>query len=203
MNVPQLAQPTPDLVNKYSKRFDDSDAGLTDQALTRLIAAFPDNHDLPGVLAKDAIINSLYGTNIYAISDVARHICALNIDPKLAQGSLDVINDIAVITLKDKVKHNYSFATKYCGWHRPDVYPIYDGYVDRLLCTYRQQDQFAEFEPIELRLYPRYKEVIDSFRTHYELAQFSYKELDKFLWRYGKEVFGPQSGQSLPTDTRP
>jgi hypothetical protein len=189
MNAQRLDRPTPDLVNQYIDQFDRGDPALTDRSLARLVAAFPDNRDESAVLLKATTINSLYATNIYAIFQVARRICALGIDPKLAQGSLEVIDEIAVITLKSKVKRNYSFASKYCSVHRPDVYPIYDSYVDQLLWVYRQQDQFARFKRSELRRYPRYKEIIERFRTHYGLNQFNFKELDKFLWLYGQEMF--------------
>jgi hypothetical protein len=189
MNAQALKRPTLDLANNCITQFDLSDAALTDRALTRLVAAFPDNHDQAAVLLKATTINSLYATNIYAIFQVAQHICSLNIDPKLAQGSLDVIDEIAVITLKGKRKRNYSFATKYCSWHRPEVYPIFDSYVERLLWTYRQQDRFAEFKRGEMWHYPRYVEIIDQFRTHYGLGELGFKELDKFLWQYSMEVF--------------
>lgn len=189
MNAPLLERPTPALVVKYIELFDQGNAALTDEALRRLVAAFPKNDDVAAVLLKATAINALYATNIYAIFQVARHICALNIDPKLAQGSLDVIDEIAVITLKGKRKRNYSFATKYCSWHRPEVYPIFDSYVERLLWAYRQQDRFAEFKRGEMWHYPRYVEVIKQFRTQYDLSEFCLKELDKFLWQYGMEVF--------------
>jgi hypothetical protein len=121
----------------------------------------------------------------------------------LAQGSLDVIDEIAVITLKGKKKRNYSFATKYCSWHRPDVYPIFDSYVERLLWTYRQQDRFAEFKRGESWHYPHYKEIIERFRAYYDLGQFSFKELDKFLWLYGIEVFAARVSPIPPTETYP
>lgn len=189
MNAPVLERPTPALVIKYGEQFDQSNAALTDQALTQLVAAFPDNRDVSAVLLKATAINSLYATNIYAIFQVAQHICSLNIDPKLAQGSLDVIDEIAVITLKGKKKRNYSFATKYCSWHRPDVYPIFDSYVERLLWAFRRQDRFAEYKRGEMWQYPRYVEIIEQFRAHYDLGEFGFKKLDKFLWQYGMEVF--------------
>jgi len=47
-----------------------------------------------------------------------------------------------------------------------------------------------EFKRDELRQYSRYKEIIEGFRVNYGLTQLSFKELDKFLWSYGKEIFG-------------
>jgi len=64
MNAPVLERPTPAQVAKYAELFDQSNAALTDRALTRLIAAFPDNRDETAVLLKATIINSLYATDI-------------------------------------------------------------------------------------------------------------------------------------------
>ncbi len=204
MDISRLAQPTHDRVNEYIKKFDDSDAGLTDQALTRLVAAFPENHDESAVLLKATTINSLYATSIYAIFQVAHHICALNIDSELTQGSLTVVDKIATITLRGKIKRNYSFATKYCSWHRPDIYPIYDSFVAQLLWAYRQRDHFAEFKPAELWWhYHCYKDIIEQFRAYYSLDQFNFKELDKFLWKYSKEVSESPVATIPPTETRP
>jgi len=70
-----------------------------------------------------------------------------------------------------------------------------------LLWTYQQQDQFTAFKRQELWQYPRYKKIIEYFRDHYALTQFGFKELDKFLWRYGKDVFGlKKPAQPLRTD---
>jgi len=166
MSIPQLAQPTPDLVNERIRKFDLSAPGLTDQALTHLIAAFPNNRDEFAVLLKAAAINSLYSTNIYAIGEVAKHIYHLNIDARLRQGDPELVDAIACVTMNGKPRRNYSFASKYCSWHAPEQYPIYDSYVERLLWDYHQQDHFASFKREELGNYPRYKEIIEQFRAH-------------------------------------
>jgi hypothetical protein len=198
MNVPYRAQPTSDLVNDYIKQFDESDAGSTDQALTRLIAAFPNNHDEVAVLIKASAINILYSTSIYAIARVAKHIHQLDIDARLRQGDPELVDAIARITINGKLRRNYSFASKYCSWHTPEQYPIYDSYVDHLLWDYQRQDHFTQFKRGELADYPRYKEILNQFRSFYGLEQFSFKELDKFLWKYRKKI-----SESSATTTSP
>jgi hypothetical protein len=87
----------------------------------------------------------------------------------------------------EKRRFFYSFATKYCSWHAQDGYPIYDSFVDRLLRLYRQRDSFACFTNAELWHYPTFRSVIQAFQRHYGLTEFSFKEVDKFLWVYGQE----------------
>ena len=184
-----IIRPTPDFVERYISLFDQKGFNITDKAITRLVKAFPHNHDLEDVLLKVVVINSLYATNIYAINDVAKRICELRIDSKLEQGSLDLVDELAIVNVRGKTRRNYSFASKYCSWHAPKIYPIYDSFVDQLLLAYQKQDKFTVFKREELRQYAHYREVLDKFREHYELMQFGYKDLDKFLWLYGRETF--------------
>jgi hypothetical protein len=95
----------------------------------------PRNVDAGEVSVKVAALNGLYATSIYGIAQMARHIVSLNIDDPLSSGRADpgLVERIARLEQKGKVRRNYSFATKYCSFHRPDVYPIYDSLVVEIL----------------------------------------------------------------------
>ena len=182
--------PTVELVQKYINIFnDDNDLVLVENVLSELFGKYPDNHNLRDVLIKATALNSLYSTNIYAIVRMAEHIMKEHIDIELQKGTSEVVEKIARVEINGKIRYNYSFASKYCHWHQPEIYPIYDRYVDQLLWAYHAQCQFEDFKQVDLRYYPRYKAIIESFRRHYGLTQFSLKELDKFLWGYGREYF--------------
>jgi len=183
-----LQTPTPSLVQRYVTDFEnDPECIATDSALTLIVRTFPHNREIEEVLLKVAAINQLYnaGVRTTAIYYVAKLICELDIDPKLDDGKLEVVDKIAHTEITGE-NHRYVFATKYCHWHRPDVYPIYDYVVSDLLWKYQKTDKFAEFQRGELdsENYPLYKEIIEKFRRHYGLTEFSFRELDKFLWRY-------------------
>lgn len=184
--------PTPELIEEKIRRFDASGAGISDKALTDLFTAFPNNVQYEHVLLKAISLNALYYTNIKAIYMVATHVWQCDIDFRLAAKSPEVVNEIARTRMKDgKIRWNYSFASKYCSWHQPDAYPIYDGYVDSLIWAYQKHDKFSKFRRGDLFAdYCQYKRVLEAFREYYGLTEFSFKELDKFLWVYGKEYFG-------------
>ena len=189
----ELKRPTPKLVQDYTNKFDnDSEIVAVENALSELFRRYPSNQSLPEILIKVATLNSLYGTNIYATVKVANHILSRNIDAKLQQKSLELIDEIALVAIGNKTRRNYSFATKYCHWHQPEEYLIYDSYVEQVLWSYQNQDNFMIFKRNELQKYPRYKEVVEGFRLYYGLRQFSFRELDKFLWLYGKAIFSNQ-----------
>jgi hypothetical protein len=137
--------------------------------------------------------NSLYATQIYALAAVARHIAGLRIDSQLATGSLDAVDLIANVDISGKQRRNFSFATKYCSWHNPVSYPIYDTQVDASLWAYQRQDLFAPFARQDLRNYATFFTVVTAFRTFYGLDELSFKQLDKFLWLSGKPPFNQRA----------
>jgi hypothetical protein len=185
MQHPQI--PISSLVREYIRRFDEGDAGLSDKALGELFRVFPENTRFEHVLLKVVAVNDLYRTRIEDkyINSVVEHILNLNIDGELERQSIDLVNKIA----RTPVKRVYSFATKYCSWHVPHAYPVYDGYVDGMIWKYWQLEKFTEFfRRYELSSdYSRFKRVLEGFRKFYQLTAFTFKELDKFLWLYGKE----------------
>lgn len=184
-----VIHPSVAMVQKYISRFDNNqELTVVEDVLSELFGKYPNNQKLRDILIKATTLNSLYNTNIFAIVKMAKHILNKNIDAKLREGSPELVDEIAHIEINGKIRNNYSFASKYCHWHQPEMYPIYDSYIDNLLWHYQKQDKFLLFKQVELRQYPRYKKIIEIFKIHYGLSQFRSKELDKFLWGYGKEL---------------
>jgi hypothetical protein len=183
-------RPTKHLVQKYLKRFErDKRYAPADEGLTQLIAVFPKNSELGHVAVKASAINALYSASILAIYQVAIHIHRLNIDPELEQHSTAIVDKIARAKFRNKRRNVFSFASKYCSWHDRDNYPIYDSFVDALLRTYRRKDKFMIFKNTDLRRYASFKRIVSAFREYYGLQRLSFKELDKFLWLYGRELY--------------
>ncbi len=166
-----------------------------ENALNKLFHEFcPDNKHLEDVLLKTAALNAFYATNIYNVYAMAKHIVSLNIDDRLDRGDMTLVTDIASghgvrNARTGKEICFYSFATKYCSHHRPLLFPIYDSYVDKLLTYLRDVDHFAEFNNADLRNSVTFKEIILKLRDYYGLNEFTLKEIDRFLWQYGKEKF--------------
>lgn len=182
-------KPTPELVDQYIQEFR-LDAGMVDNTLAELFGHFPANIQIEHILLKVVTLNTLYSTGILAVVPVAEHIQRLHIDAKLALKAPELVNEIALVEVKEgKSRRFYSFASKYCSWHLPHVYPIYDTFVEKLIWKYQKLDGFSQFARQDLSDYPQYKRVIEDFREYYGLKDYSFKELDKFLWKYSKEYF--------------
>jgi hypothetical protein len=138
---------------------------------------------------------------------VARHIVELGIDAKIGVGAEDVVHEIGYIEVSGKEKRfNYSFATKYCSWHRPDVYPIWDSRADLYLWKLRNHEKrkpkgFRQFKHEELWKYPTFNKVVHDFKAHFKLAEFTFKEIDKFLFVEGGKLFASRENEKRSVNT--
>jgi hypothetical protein len=191
----ELQTPTNDLLNVYIDKFNkDERYYLADQAIINLFNAFPNNKQLEHILLKISVINDLYSTNILGTFNMAKHIQQLDIDKDLKQGNPNTVNKIS---LGHGIKSNktskeinfYSFATKYCNWHNRDNYAIFDSFVKKVLMAYKRKDNFSDFIESDLKDFPRFKNIVLDFKMYYNLTAHDLKQIDKFLWIYGKEKF--------------
>lgn len=194
-NYAKLQKPTQDLVSKYINEFNTDDRYFpADIAIDNLIVKFPKNNCVYDVILKVATINALYSTRIMDISGMANHIVRLDIDSKLDDGNLDLVEEIATghgIGRGSGGSRFFSFATKYCNWHRKDIYPIYDRFVEKILIAFRDKYGFSSFKNCDLKNCASLRRVILDLIDAYSLEQFNFKAIDKFLWRYGQEIFPP------------
>ncbi len=186
-----VPSPTPQEVIAYQLSWEAmNEYREQEHALNRLFFTLaPTNKDLADILLKVTTLNQFYSTNIFSIYPVAKHIQSLQIDDRLAAGDCTLVDDIQVVRLKEKTKHFYSFASKYCSHHNPEAFPIYDSYVDEVLRYFRDVDGFTTFHTSELKDYSRFKEILLKFRSFYGLEQFTLKEIDKYIWQLGKRYF--------------
>lgn len=190
-----LEKPAAEAVMAACERFD-KDNKVIEDALDPLFSKFPMNSETAHVLLKVVTLNALYSTQIplYGeripnIFEVVDHIVKLGIDPALDLGSPGVVYDIARIEAPNNVVHfNYSFATKYCSWHRPDFYPIYDSRVDEYLWHLQSLGWIGSFQRQKLKVYPFFKETVTKLQNKFGLQQFNFKQMDKFMYYEGGKL---------------
>lgn len=162
---------------------------VEDNALNKLFTVLcPSNTCLEDIIIKISTVNKLYSTNIYNILPVAKHIFHLQIDEKLQKGDPTLINQIANIEINDKHYNYLSFATKYCAFHQPLLYNIYDSNVQNVLLHFGQRDKFLKFHKTQLRDYLYYSNTLHCFQNYYHLEKLNAWQLDKYLWQLGKIV---------------
>ena len=115
--------------------------------------------------------------------------CPNNIDKDLGAGNEALVNKIAPVTINGKTRNFYSFASKYCSHHKPESYPIYDSYVEKMIMHFKKKDKYDAFVKPNLKEYQRFIEIIKNFQKHYNLESFTLREIDIYLWLAGKEYF--------------
>lgn len=188
---PDLPNPSYDQVEHYLRTWDElENYHLQEDALDKLFSTLcPENKELTDILLKVAALNDFYSTNIFSVYPVAKHILSLNIDDRLKSGDVSLVSDIQKVTINEVEKNFYSFATKYCSHHQPRDYPIYDSYVDKVLCHFRNRHKFTSFKNPELKDYKRFKGILIDFRSFYGLEKYNLKEIDRYMWQLGKEYF--------------
>ena len=185
------------------------------------------NDDLNTVLVKVTLLNAFYRTTIDNINlvAVARYICSLHFDElinsqkdekpnfdlvkKFAYHQIDDLPEIGDNSflqfriktrngIKEHANNLYSFSTKYCAWHKPDVYPIVDSYTKGVLYHLVNDNiEIKEYMNLEngitdeqLNDYFSYYEIYEKFRKYLRTKNqinVSMKDLDIFLWSYGEE----------------
>ena len=190
-NKTDIPEPSVEQVLYWLKSWDElEDYVAQEDAIDKLFKGeFSSNSSLQNILIKCSVLNDFYSTNIFKIYPVAKHILKLNIDERLKAGDPTLVDDIAHININYKEKNFYSFASKYCSHHNELEFPIYDSYVHKVLKYFKKVDKFFEFNEADLKIYPKYKNILIEFRKFYHLERFNLKELDKYLWQFGKRYF--------------
>jgi hypothetical protein len=180
--------PTVESVRNACKQFD---GDIGELALKELFDLYRDNDNHAHVLLKVVALNRIYSAGILAVYAVADHIYrhAKDIDSALAIGAPEIVDTIAKVTVgtSGKAVNFWSFASKYCSWHKPTLYPLWDSRVDTYLRSLRHTE-FGRFLPRHGDLWNHYAEFVDimrNFREHYKLGMFTFKEIDMFIWSSG------------------
>jgi hypothetical protein len=198
-----LTLPSADGVKKAC---DNSNPDMTDLALFKLFKQYPENTDLSEVLLKVVTLNFLYSTRIRVKSlysptvyDVAQHIVDRKIDESLRLGDEGLVEKITNIGVADKIHYYYVFATKYCSFHRPESYPIFDSRVKEYLWQLRNKGGLRRFQQQVLWNYAEFKKIINELRDQYGLRDCPYKQIDAFLFLEGKKLIAAKEKNKAGT----
>lgn len=186
-----LVTPSEKIVNAYLEKWSTLENYiLQENSLSLLFNKLcPDNTNIENILLKVSALNDFYSTNIFDTFSVSKHILNCNIDQDLNNGCKSLVNKIALVTIKGKTRNFYSFSSKYCSHHKPEFYPIYDSYVEKMLMNFKKIDKFDSFKKEDLKKYERFLEIIHKFKQYYNLGNFSLRQIDIYLWLAGKEYF--------------
>lgn len=179
---------------EYVNAFED-DYGDVDKALNRLFTeTYPQNTSFEEVVIKVLALDNFYSTNLNEkqIIIIANLIIQnRDIDKQIENGEPSVVDYIG--KTKPGIKNAYVFASKYCSFHKPDKYIIFDKYswtamhdlydkgiIESSIPKYGSKSM--DFDAYKLYCYCMNELKKDCFLDK------SYKEIDEFLWVYGKDL---------------
>lgn len=87
----------------------------------------------PEVAYKVTLLDKLYGCNRYSAWEIAESLIEAKIHEKLDENPVELVKQIAGLAIKHrngkKTRLGPVFASKYCHFHRPDRFAIYDTYA--------------------------------------------------------------------------
>ena len=186
-----LATPNEEIVNAYLEKWGTLENYMLQESSLSLLfnKLCPENTNIENILLKVSALNDFYSTNIFDTFTVSKHILNCRIDQDLNNGCKSLVNKIALVTINGKTRNFYSFASKYCSHHKPESYPIYDSYVEKMLMHFKKKYKFDSFKKEDLRKYERFLEIIHKFKQHYKLGSLSLRQIDIYLWLAGKKYF--------------
>lgn len=175
-------------MQRYLAEWDSKGYADIDASIFAVISA-NQGHDLDHVRAKVAIIRAKYHPGVIDVEVMARHISDVaNVQERLNGGDLSLVNDIAQCRMA-RGQWYYCFASKYCSFHNPDGFPIYDYFVKKVVWRYINEHSNEGRLPFEsLR---RYDEFVSYYKRMIRESALTggYKNIDKYLWQLGKKLF--------------
>lgn len=165
----------------------------TETELQKLFAETPSEMNIRNRVKR---LNAVYGTRISEPDQVkiAAFIKKENIVGLALSGDYDAVEKLALDENRG-FNRCLSFASKFCSFCNPDVYPIYDSLVLEALLGLNRIKTFDysydEKEKNRIKNefdYSRFRRLIEKFRNHdsFGIASCSLREIDKFLWITGK-----------------
>lgn len=160
-------------------------------SLFLLYKAYPENRCVEKVLLKVSALNDFYMTRIWKTYAVAERIAKVKgLDALIRAGSPKAVAKVAACGVNPETGAKrilYSFATKYCHFHNPEAYQIYDRYVDETLRHFRRLNCTLEFENRDLHDYAVFQRIVDALAQRYGLDG-TRENIDKYLWILGKSL---------------
>jgi len=148
----------------------------------------PGNKDAVDVRTKVSAVNDKEVGNLGILENVVGHIHNLNIDDRLSKNDLALVEDIAKVTAGGHKHHLLHFASVYCNFHKPDVFPIYsEQYLDfyrRYITEYK-----LPLDSTKLDTYDVFTKALNDLVGRLGLAgKMNYLHLRKFAWLYADHV---------------
>lgn len=185
----EIDHPLEEIIHPYFDKFKGLEGYFVeDDSALRFFRTHSANIEAQDILLKIGEVRDKDLIKDEAQDVMVAHILSLQIDPLLEQANAQLVNDIASVNFNGQEKNYYAFASRYCNYHDQDSYPIYDQLMVTVLELYFKRIKKSTFDEQELLNYLSFKKLMREFVLSFHIPVFNYRELDKFIWVYGREV---------------
>lgn len=197
---------TPELVGEYIRQFE-AEQGVREKALHTICEQYRDATEEHIILTKVILINQIYSTrlnnnlpvvnseelgkkpitiDVYTLSQKLASISSTLIElfrnDSAPWEAVKLINDLLP---SEEYRRVTSFASKYCSWHNPDKYPVYDTIAKEFLYRYlRNCNQGVRQSNLED--YKSFCECYAFLKGTEFVKGLTTKQIDQFIWQFGK-----------------
>lgn len=158
---------------------------LADQALRLLADRCPD-FEPDACLLKVVAVNGLYGTNLYAVTRMAKHAAGVLAGSDLAAADPELVERLADLPATEgqkRKRRHYSFASKFAHFFLGEErFPIMDSYALAMLRRHLGPRQYLDDTA------HRYAAFVHNFQELKRLSGFTgrNRQLDRYLWLAGE-----------------
>lgn len=175
-------------LKKYLAIFADQEMYFVNDTKTlEIFKMNPANTDADIVRMKVGAVNDRDLKLTVNTEDMVKHILQLKIDDRLKAGNLSLVNDIAAIENSPNPMLLH-FASAYCNFHRPEIYPIYSNQHIEFYRRYITNYQLP-LDPEKLNTYEVFYEALNDLVNRLGVSgKMNYLQLRKFGWLYAEKV---------------
>jgi hypothetical protein len=157
----------------------------------------PKNTDKDTIRMKLSSINDIELRLKSSPEDMIEHILKLDVDNRLEQGDLSLVDEMAGLEGEDKKPMLLRFASAYCNFHRPETFPIYS---EQHFDFYRNyiRNYKLPLDPAKLNTYAVFclalKDLIERLGL---TGKLNYLHIRKFGWLYAEKVVSESKSEML------
>lgn len=146
------------------------------------------NTDIEDIKTKVSALNDTDVRSASLEQDMIDHILQLNIDDRLKKNDMTVVVEIANLTVRGTTYRFLHFASVYCNFHKPDIFPIYS---EQYLEFYKKYivEHKLPLDPQKLDTYEVFSAALNDLVQRLNLkGKMDYLHLRKFAWLYADKV---------------
>jgi hypothetical protein len=176
-------------LKKYLDIFKDQEMYfVNDTRNLELFSRTPSNSKKEDIRTKVSALNDSDVRSHSLEEDMINHIEKLKIDERLKNHDLTLVEDIAKISVQGKDYHLLHFASVYCNYHKPDVFPIYSEQYHDFYKKYIVEYKLP-LDPNKLNSYSVFFNALNDLVKRLGLqGKMDYLHLRKFAWLYAESI---------------